>query len=197
MKLGTYVGLVARRLWAKKGILIGSFLGATLVTALLVVVPLYESSVQGVDLRFTMRGAVADDIDMTAFSPTNDYTRALGASNRAIVNDAYGQWLVPWYPTIEEGSLTREYAVIPTAEGTDGDWSVLAKAWRDTVDALANDGTPQDEWPSPPYPRPPREALQVRIFTAPDLEGAWSSLKGSGRTRCLAPRFLRTDHCPS
>ena len=51
MKFGTYIGLVARRVWAKKGILLGSLLGATLVIALLVVVPLYESSVQAVDLQ--------------------------------------------------------------------------------------------------------------------------------------------------
>ncbi|MEN8235751.1 MAG: hypothetical protein ABFR89_12610, partial [Actinomycetota bacterium] len=73
MKLGTYIGLVARRVWAKKGILVGSLLGATLVIALLVVVPLYESSVQAVDLRFTVKGAVADEVDMTAFATMNDY----------------------------------------------------------------------------------------------------------------------------
>ncbi len=53
MKFVTYMGLVARRLLAKRGILIGSFLGATLVIALLVVVPLYQDSVKAVDLRFS------------------------------------------------------------------------------------------------------------------------------------------------
>ena len=129
MKFGTYIGLVARRVWAKKGILLGSLLGATLVIALLVVVPLYESSVQAVDLRFSVRSAVADDVDMVAFSTMNDYSRTLGTSNRVIVNDAFEQWLVPWYPTIEERSQTREYAVIPTGEGTDDDWFVRAEEW--------------------------------------------------------------------
>ena len=72
MKLGTYLGLVARRVWAKKGTLVGSLLGATLVIALLVVVPLYESSVQAVDLRFSVRTAVAEEVDMIAFSTMND-----------------------------------------------------------------------------------------------------------------------------
>ncbi len=170
MKLGTYIGLVARRVWAKKGILLGSLLGATLVIALLVVVPLYESSVQAVDLRFSVRSAVADEVDMTAFSTMNDYSRALGTSNRATVTEAHEQWLIPWFPAMEERSQTREYAVIPSGEGTDGDWFMQAAVWRETIDALVVDGVAEDEWPSPPYPRPPPEALQIRIFTSPDLE---------------------------
>ena len=150
MKLGTYIGLVARRVWAKKGILLGSLLGATLVIALLVVVPLYESSVQAVDLRFSVRSAVADDVDMVAFSTMNDYSRTLGTSNRAIVNDAFEQWLVPWYPTIEERSQTREYAVVPTGEGTDTDWFDRAEEWREEVAALEAEDVPEDEWPEPP-----------------------------------------------
>jgi hypothetical protein len=179
MKLGTYLGLVARRVWAKKGILIGSLLGATLVVALLVVVPLYESSVQAVDLRFTVRSAVADEVDMIAFSTTNDYSRSIGTSNRVVVNEAHEQWLVPWYPTIEERSQTREYAVIPAGDGTDGGWFAQAEAWQEEIDALVEAGVPEDEWPSPPYPRPPREALQVRIFTAPDLEGHLAVVDGA------------------
>ena len=49
MRLVTYMGLVARRIWSKRGILVGSMLGATLVTALLAIVSLYEASVQAVD----------------------------------------------------------------------------------------------------------------------------------------------------
>ncbi len=179
MKLGTYLGLVARRVWAKKGILIGSLLGATLVVALLVVVPLYESSVQAVDLRFTVRSAVADEIDMIAFSTMNDYSRSIGTSNRVVVNEAHEQWLVPWYPTIEERSQTREYAVIPAGDGTEGGWFAQAEAWQQEIDALVEAGIPDDEWPSPPYPRPPPEALQVRIFTAPDLEGHLAVVDGA------------------
>ena len=40
MRIGTYLALVMRRVWAKKGPLFGPLLGATLVIALLVVVPL-------------------------------------------------------------------------------------------------------------------------------------------------------------
>ncbi|MGB9359260.1 MAG: ABC transporter permease [Acidimicrobiia bacterium] len=174
MRIWTYIDLVARRVWAKKGILIGSLLGATLVMALLVVVPLYESSVQAVDLRFTMKGAVADEVDMTAFSNMNDYSRALGTSNRTIVNEAHEQWIVPWYPTIEERSQTREYAVIPV-----GDWFEQADAWQEETAALAAAGeVPIEEWPPPPYPRPPREATQVRIFTTPDLDARLTVLAG-------------------
>jgi len=43
VRLVTYIALAMRRVWAKKGILFGSFLGATVVIALLVVVPLYEA----------------------------------------------------------------------------------------------------------------------------------------------------------
>ena len=58
MKIATYLGFVVRRVWAKKGILFGSLLGATLVIALLVVVPLYEASVQAVDLKFSIDNAL-------------------------------------------------------------------------------------------------------------------------------------------
>ena len=83
MKLFTYIGLVGRRVWAKKGILVGSFLGATLVIGLLVVVPLYESSVQAVDLNFTLAGAGGDDVDMTAFVVMNEYSGGAGDANRS------------------------------------------------------------------------------------------------------------------
>lgn len=178
MKFGTYLGLVARRVWAKKGILVGSLLGATLVIALLVVVPLYESSVQAVDLRFSVRSAVADEVDMTAFSTMNDYSRSLGTSNRAIVTEAHEQWVIPWFPTIEERTQTREYSVIPTGEGTDGDWFAQAEVWQETIAALEDDGIPEEEWPAPPYPRPPREATQVRFFTTPDLDTRLTVFRG-------------------
>ncbi|MFO7699503.1 MAG: hypothetical protein R6W79_02715, partial [Acidimicrobiia bacterium] len=66
MRIATYLGLVARRVWAKKGILLGSLLGATLVIALLVVVPLYEASVQAVDLQFSIDNALQEETDVSA-----------------------------------------------------------------------------------------------------------------------------------
>ena len=129
MKLFTYIGLVVRRVWAKKGILFGSLLGATLVIALLVVVPLYESSVQAVDLNFSLAGAVGDDLDMTAFSQMNQYDAATGEVNREIVTASYEQWLTEWYPTIEERSQSREFLVIPTGAATGADWIAIAEAW--------------------------------------------------------------------
>lgn len=170
MKLVTYVGLVLRRVWAKKGVLFGSLLGATLVIALLVVVPLYESSVQKIDLQFTLSGAVADELDTFAFTNVDDYDDQIGKANRTIVTDAYETWLTPWYPAFEERSQTREFTVIPTGEGTTADWFARVEVWQEEVDALLAEGTPPEELPQPPYPTPPPEATQVRFFTAPNVE---------------------------
>lgn len=179
MKLFTYIGLVVRRVWAKKGILFGSLLGATLVIALLVVVPLYESSVQAVDLNFSLAGAVGDDLDMTAFSQMNQYDAATGEVNREIVTASYEQWLTEWYPTIEERSQSREFLVIPTGAATGADWIAIAEAWNQQIAELAEREVPPDEWPPPPYPQPPRDATQVRFFTAPDLGALLSVQEGA------------------
>src|SRR3989304_5880601 len=53
----TYLSLVLRRVWARRLMLLGSLLGATLVTALLVVLPLYEASVAGGGLPVPLRPA--------------------------------------------------------------------------------------------------------------------------------------------
>lgn len=169
MRLFTYIGLVARRVWAKKGILFGSLLGATLVIALLVVVPLYESSVQAVDLRFTLSGAAGDELDTTAFSQMNQYDGIAGATNRDIVARAHRDWLTPWYPSVEERLQTREFVVIPTSEDGPIDWVGAADEWRAEIDRLVAEGVPEEEWPEPPYPTPPQEPTQVRFFTAPDV----------------------------
>jgi hypothetical protein len=169
MRLFTYIGLVARRVWAKKGILVGSLVGATLVIALLVVVPLYESSVQAVDLRFTLSGALSRDLDTTAFSQMNQYTAEAGAVNRDIVGRAHDDWLAGWYPAVEERTLSREFVVIPTGEGTAFDWFADVAAWRDELADAQQQGLPEEEWPAPRYPRPPQEPTQVRFFTAPNV----------------------------
>jgi FtsX-like permease family len=169
MRLFTYIGLVARRVWAKKGILFGSLLGATLVIALLVVVPLYESSVQAVDLKFTLSGAVGDELDTTAFSQMNQYTGVTGATNRAVVRRAHADWLGAWYPGLEERTQSREFLVIPSGVGTPFDWFEAAAAWREEIAALEEGGVPVEEWPPAPYPTPPQDATQLRFFTAPNV----------------------------
>ena len=204
MRIATYIGLVARRVWAKKGILFGSFLGATLVIALLVVVPLYEASVQAVDLKFSIDNALADETDVTAFSTLNEYTAATADSNRAVVVEAQQEWLQPWYPTTEERTQTREFAVIPSGPDAAVDYLALAADWRELVCAVIVAGTglgeeppsfcdefdslesvdtggitDPEELPTAPYPRPPPEALQVRIFTSPDLEPLLSVTDGA------------------
>ncbi len=177
MRLVTYLGLVARRLWSKRGILFGSFLGATLVTALLVIVPLYEASVQAVDLLFTLRGAPAADVDITATNQTTEYTGAEAASHRELVTDRWQERVAEWYPSVVERTQSREFLVIPI-EGSI-DWLGRAEAWREEFDALEEAGTDPEELPAPPYPRPPQEATQVRFFTAPDIEERLQIIDGA------------------
>lgn len=204
MRIATYIGLVVRRVWAKKGILFGSLLGATLVIALLVVVPLYEASVQAVDLQFTIDNALAEETDVTAFSNQNAYAASAGEFSRAVVGDARQTWLQPWYPINEERTQTREFAVIPSGPDAAIDYLALAEGWRELVCAVVAGGsglgeelpnfcdqfesldtvdtggiTDPEELPTAPYPRPPQEALQVRIFTSPDLEAILSVTDGA------------------
>jgi hypothetical protein len=173
VRLVTYLGLVARRLWAKRGILIGSLLGSMLVIALLVVVPLYQDSVKAVDLRFSVRSALAEQVDVGAIFQTTGYTAAESTANRDLVADAYQQQIEPWYPTYLERIQTREFYVIPTGRGVD--WVQLGEDWKKLKAEieLANSklelGEEPQEVPGPPYPTPPQEALQVRILTGPDV----------------------------
>ncbi len=194
MRLATYLGLVVRRVWAKKGILFGSLLGATLVIALLVVVPLYEASVQAVDLSFSIENALQEETDATAFSTQNAYAGSTAQFNRQVVTDAQQTWLQPWYPDQEERTQTREFLVIPSGADAAIDFIANAEGWRELACAVITqygsliDPVPSycsafddlesydtggitsvDDLPTPPYPRPPREALQVRLFTSPTL----------------------------
>lgn len=187
MRLVTYLGLVARRLWSKRGILVGSLLGATLVIALLVVVPLYQDSVKAVDLRFSLQSALAEEVDLTAFVQMTDYSAGEAAANRELISDLHEAEVITWYPTKTERIQTRELVVIPT--GGSVDWIGRGEAWKEEVAAinLANSQLDQteepQEIPSPPYPTPPQEALQVRVFTSPTMvdhleiiEGEWPAI---------------------
>jgi len=137
--------------------LLGSFLGATLVTALLVVLPLYEASVSAVDLLFTFRQAPDASVNMQAISSTTAYTPAGADAARAAVA-ASAAPIGPWYPTIEERTLSREYLVVPLGNP---DWLGLAEEWREAGGEASGE--------TAPYPRPPPEATQTRFITAPDL----------------------------
>ncbi|MCP4304111.1 MAG: ABC transporter permease [bacterium] len=206
MKLVTYLGLVTRRLWAKRGILIGSLLGATLVIALLVVVPLYQDSVRAVDLRFSLQSALAEEVDVTAFVQTTSYGSTEAEANREIINRLQAAEISDWYPSQVERLQTRELIVIPT--GGSVDWIALGEEWK-TLKAeieLANsqlDITEEPtEVPSPPYPTPPREALQVRMLTSPTLsqhleviEGAWPGplLEAPGDNAAPLPIAVGSD----
>lgn len=194
MRLATYLGLVVRRVWAKKGVLFGSLLGATLVVALLVVVPLYEASVQAVDLAFSIDNALQEETDVTAFLTQDAYDESTADVNRDVVAEAQQTWLQPWYPDREERTQTREFLVIPSGPDAAIDFIALADQWREAscavviqnggpidpvpsycsvfedLESYDTDGiTDVDDLPPPPYPRPPREALQVRLFTSPAL----------------------------
>ncbi len=176
-------------MWAKRGLLFGSFLGSTLVVALLAIVPLYESSIAAVDLLFTFRQAPAVSVDLLASRPTEAYSPVVAADSRSQLLDGLDV-VDPWYVDAEERTLTRELTVIPPQTP---DWLAAAAGWRDAAlewrdtaaDALGVDaeslgppGTAREaaadvegvpDFPIPPYPLPPQEALQTRILTAPAL----------------------------
>lgn len=166
LRLVTYLGLVARRIWARRMMLLGSFLGATLVTALLVVLPLYESSVSAVDLLFTFRQAPDASVNLKAVSSSTAYTPAgADAARDAVIDSA--RPIEEWYPRIEERILSREYVFIPLGSP---DWLGLAEEWR------AGGGPESEELP--PYPSPPVEATQTRIITASDIAGQIDLIEG-------------------
>ncbi|MFQ5517965.1 MAG: hypothetical protein ACE5E8_10385, partial [Acidimicrobiia bacterium] len=143
MRFVTYVVLVLRRLWAKRWLLVGSFLGATLVTALLVIVPLYESSIAAVDLRFTVRGAPPVQVDISATNTVTDYEGAV-ASDVAEIVDAARDGISQWYPDAVEHTLSRELYVIPLGFP---DWRARAASWRSDLEAWAAAAGPLVDMP--------------------------------------------------
>jgi hypothetical protein len=179
MRIGTYLTLVFKRVWAKKGLLFGSLLGATLVIALLVVVPLYEASVQAVDLKFSIDNALSEEVEVTAFSTQNDYDGAEAVERSRIVADAQDKWLQPWYPTSLERTQTREFLIIPSGPDQARDFLDEAEVWKEEALGLLTEDVAIEDIASPPYPVPPREATQVRLFTSPDLQGQLNILSGA------------------
>jgi hypothetical protein len=169
------MGLAARRVWSKRGILVGSLLGATLVTALLTIVPLYEASVQAVDLRFTVRGATSDAVDVAELVSYDDYFADVAAANSRLVGERADKLLARWYPERVERVQTREVVVIPLGF----DWFGIADLWRDTIAAAIEDELDPEEWPPPPYPTPPSEATTARILTSPSLSDQLVVLAGT------------------
>jgi hypothetical protein len=164
MRAATYLGLVLRRIWTRRLMLLGSFLGATLVIALLVVLPLYEASVSAVDLLFTFRQAPDSSVDLTAVATSTEYDGEFADTAAATV-EKHAAPLRPWYPEIDERTVSREFFVIPLGFP---DWLAQAEEWRE---AGADPETV-------PYPFPPPEATQLRLFTAPDLTERIEVLEG-------------------
>ncbi|MCH7584795.1 MAG: ABC transporter permease [Acidobacteria bacterium] len=162
----TYLGFVVRRIWARRMMLLGSFLGATLVTALLVVLPLYEASVSAVDLLFTFRQAPDASVNLQAISSTTAYTPAGADAARGAVA-ASAAPIAAWYPTIEERTLSREYLFVPLGNP---DWLGLAEEWRRAGGEASGE--------TAPYPSPPQEATQTRFITAPDIGERIELLEG-------------------
>ncbi|MCL1588007.1 MAG: hypothetical protein M3092_06280, partial [Actinomycetia bacterium] len=138
--------------------------------ALLVVVPLYEASVQAVDLKFSIDNALSEEVDVTAFSIQNDYEGSEAASRTRVVLDAQDKWLQPWYPTSQERTQTREFLIIASGPDQARDFLAEAEVWKEEALVLLGADVAIEDIPSPPYPIPPREPTQVRIFTAPNLE---------------------------
>src|SRR3990170_3295190 len=111
----TYLSLVLRRVGARRLMLLGSLLGATLVTALLVVLPLYEASVSAVDLLFTFRQAPDATVDLTAVYSTNAFSATESDAARLVVADAT-EPIAEWYPDVSERTISREFILIPLAD---------------------------------------------------------------------------------
>lgn len=163
-------------MWAKKGILFGSFLGASVVIALLVVVPLYEASVQAVDLKFSVENAFESETRVSALSVSNQYSVRGAETSRTVLAEAQEQWLLPWYPTVVERNQSREFLVIPSGPGESVDYIAQAGSWKD---GLAEGSEGDEDPPTAPYPTPPAEATQVRVFTSPDLESKLVVVSGT------------------
>jgi hypothetical protein len=165
MRWATYLGLVIRRIWARRLMLLGTFLGATLVTALLIVLPLFEASVSAVDLLFTFRQAPDAVVDLSAVQSSTEYTAAQAETARETVGGA-SAGLTDWYGEFEERSVSRELVFIPLGFPN---WLDQAEEWRE-------DGADPDEVP---YPRPPPEATQARFFTSPDVADRVELVEGA------------------
>ena len=164
MRWVTYLGLVLRRVWARRWMLLGSFLGATLVIALLAVLPLYEASVSAIDLLYTFRNAPDSTVDLSAALTMNEYSVDQADAGRQAIADA-SVAVQTWYPTVEERTASRELRLIPLGFP---DWLGLAASWRG---AGANpDATP--------WPQPPQEATQSRLFTSPDITDRLEMIAG-------------------
>ncbi len=99
-----------------------------------------------------------------------------------MVAGSQGEWLQPWYPTLEERTQTREFAVIPAGPDAAIDFIAQGDEWRALVEQTLAEGGDPAELPQPPYPRPPREPLQVRLFTSPDLESSLEIVEGAYTT---------------
>lgn len=169
MRIVTYIGLVARRVWARKMMLVGSFLGATLVTALLVILPLYEASVQAIDLLFTFRQAPASSVDLSAAHTQNQFSHQTAQDTRARLQ-ANAEPLSQWYPEVRERLVAQEFRIIPSDAV---DWFAVAAEWREAIRTDSLDEWlegPNGRYGSPPYPVVPPEPIQTRLFTSPELE---------------------------
>ena len=157
MRWVTYFGLVLRRVWARRGMLLGSFLGATLVIALLAVLPLYEASVSAIDLLFTFRQAPDSTVDLSAALTMNEYSADAGRRRPASHGRSLGGGggLVP-----RGGGAHRQ----PGTGADPAGLPRLAGAGR----GLAGAGASPDQTP---WPQPSIEATQSRLFTSPDIAG--------------------------
>ena len=165
MRWVTYLGLVLRRVWARRGMLLGSFLGATLVIALLAVLPLYEASVSAIDLLYTFRNAPDSTVDLSADLTMNEYAPDSADGGREKVREASSA-VAAWYPRVEERTLSRELVLVQLGFP---DWLSLAARWRE------EGGDPADA----PYPQPSQEPTQTRLFTTPDMSARLEVVAGN------------------
>jgi FtsX-like permease family protein len=174
MRFVTYSGLVVRRVWAKRGTLIGSFLGSAIVISLFVVVPLYEDSIKAVDLQFALAGAGDDGTAIVMNAIMNDFSLDVASENRGAIA-SNGEILEPWFSPSFEWLRSREFVVIPiegattTEEGERLSWLDLVQQWRDRRAAFVPETSDEVFEELPPYPGPPQEARQYRAWSGADV----------------------------
>ena len=173
MRFAAFLDLVVRRVWAKRGLLAGSLIGATLVTALLVVVPLYESSVQAVDLRFSLSTARANEVDIWALANHNDYVGSVAGRFRDLVETERSERIDEWYPELLERTISRSFVTIPTGPDEFRDYVAEGRAWTAEVARILAEaeaeGNPEPELPPAPFPTIPIEPTTFRVLTSPDI----------------------------
>ena len=119
-----------------------------------VVVPLYEDSIQAIDLQFAISGTGSDETAVEMNASMTDFVLSDVVRNRTVVDTNGAKFLLPWYTKSFEWVRSREFVVIPRSSTTD--WEADARAWRQRKDEFAVTNPSEEFEEAIVYPRPPR-----------------------------------------